>query len=84
MTYCLLITRKSQKQLATLPKKDFLKTKEKIESLALNPRPPGAIKLTGREAWRIRIGNYRVIYEVIDDQLIVKVIKVGHRKDVYD
>lgn len=84
MTYSLIITRKAQKQLAALPKNDYLRAKEKIENLAQQPRPAGAIKLTGRDAWRIRVGNYRIIYEIFDDQLIVKIIRVRHRKDAYD
>ena len=55
-----------------------------VEALANNPFPSGCTKLSGSErAYRIRIGDYRVIYEVIDDVLIIEVIKVGHRRDVY-
>ena len=55
----------------------------RIELLAENPRPPGAIKLTGQDAYRIRIGDYRVIYAIADKQLVVLVVDVGHRWDVY-
>jgi len=52
--------------------------------LARNPRPAGAVKLTGDEnLWRIRIGNYRVVYEIHDDRLVVLVLRVAHRKDAY-
>jgi mRNA interferase RelE/StbE len=51
--------------------------------LADNPRPPKSKKLTARDSWRIRIGNYRVIYLIEDDNLIVIVIEIGHRKEVY-
>ena len=54
-----------------------------IEGLADEPRPPGSKKLTGEELFRLRVGNYRIVYEVIDRRLVVLVIKVGHRKDVY-
>ncbi|MGV3767835.1 MAG: type II toxin-antitoxin system RelE family toxin [Chitinophagaceae bacterium] len=57
---------------------------EKMLSLGQNPRPKGCKKLTGREAWRIRAGDYRIIYEIQDNELIVTVITIGHRKNVYD
>jgi mRNA interferase RelE/StbE len=49
-----------------------------------DPRPPGCKKLRGRDAWRIRIGDYRAIYEIDDGRLIVTVITVGHRREVYE
>lgn len=55
-----------------------------VEELADDPRPVGAIKLTGEEnAWRIRVGDYRIIYEIHDGRLIVLVVRVGHRRDIY-
>ena len=56
---------------------------EEIQKLAEDPRPNGCKKLTNEELYRIRIGNYRVIYEVYETRLVVHVIKVGHRKDAY-
>ena len=84
MIYSIKILRKAQKQLLTLPKSDYLRVKDKIKSLAYDPRPSGCKKLTGREAWRVRVGNYRIIYQIDDNELIVTIIKIGHRKDVYD
>ena len=55
-----------------------------IANLAEEPRPKGCKKLKGREGYRIRIGNYRVIYIISDRQLIVEVIALGHRKDIYN
>lgn len=55
----------------------------KIKTLASNPRPEGCIKLTSEERYRIRIGNYRILYEIIDDLLIIYLVKVAHRKDAY-
>jgi mRNA interferase RelE/StbE len=52
-------------------------------ALADNPRPSGCKKLKGREAWRIRVGDYRVVYEIHDDVLIVLVVRVAHRREVY-
>ena len=55
-----------------------------IEALAVEPRPPGVRKLAGsRDRWRIRVGDFRVIYEIHDDVLLVLVLTIGHRKDVY-
>ncbi|MEM7699015.1 MAG: type II toxin-antitoxin system RelE/ParE family toxin [Verrucomicrobiota bacterium] len=57
---------------------------EAVELLADDPRPDGCTKLTGSErAYRIRVGNYRVIYEVFDDTVLIEVVRVGHRRDVY-
>jgi mRNA interferase RelE/StbE len=55
-----------------------------IEELRRNPRPAGVVKMAGDEnLWRIRIGDYRVVYEIHDDRLIILVLRVAHRKDVY-
>ena len=54
-----------------------------IALLGENPRPPGAKALQGRDAWRVRVGNYRIIYTVDDDVLLIVVVTLGHRKDVY-
>ena len=55
-----------------------------IENLAENPRPKGYKKLKGRTGYRIRVGNYRIIYEIFDDILLIDVIELGHRKDIYE
>lgn len=55
-----------------------------IANLEGNPRPVGSIKLKGRDGYRIRIGNYRVIYEIFDSELVIDVVAVGHRKDIYE
>ncbi len=83
MIYKLFILRKAQKQLAKLPADDYKKLKKIITGLAGNPRPTGTKKLKGRNAWRIRQGNYRIIYEIQDNILIVTVVALGHRKDIY-
>jgi len=54
-----------------------------INNLGTNPRPAGCVKLSGRNAWRIRIGSYRVIYEIQDKDLIVLVVTLGNRKEIY-
>ncbi len=55
----------------------------KIESLQDNPRPATAVKLTGHDVYRIRIGDYRVIYAIADERLVVLVVEIGHRREVY-
>jgi mRNA interferase RelE/StbE len=71
------------KDLKSVPKSDVIKIISKIDSLAEDPRRVGAIKLSGNELYRIRQGHYRILYEIKDRELIVQVIKVGHRADVY-
>ena len=82
--YRLIISNTAQKSLHKLPKKDLLHVLRVLETLAINPYPAGCRKLSGEEhVFRIRIGRYRVIYEIDGDELIVWVLKIGHRKDVY-
>lgn len=71
------------KDLRRLPNKDVKRILERIEGLADEPRPAGTEKLSGREQYRIRQGVYRILYEIRDRELIVTVVKVGHRRDVY-
>lgn len=71
------------KELEKLPKKDLQKVVIKIQSLSTIPRPPGCEKLSGDEKYRIRQGNYRIVYLIEDNNLIIIVVKVGHRRDIY-
>ncbi|HKP54732.1 MAG TPA: type II toxin-antitoxin system RelE/ParE family toxin [Chloroflexia bacterium] len=83
MTYSVFILRRAQRELAGLPIEVYLRVRDAIRELAQDPRPPGHLKLAGREGLRLRIGDYRVIYEVDDKQLIVTILHIGHRRDVY-
>jgi mRNA interferase RelE/StbE len=83
MNYTVLIERYAQKQLLKFDKTVIPTIKTAIGALAQNPRPHGYIKLKGEEAYRIRVGDYRIIYEIDDEIIIVTVIAVGHRKEVY-
>ncbi|MFB2773112.1 type II toxin-antitoxin system RelE/ParE family toxin [Pelatocladus sp. BLCC-F211] len=84
MIYQVEITSRAAKQLKKLPEDIKLRIEEKIQELAENPRSDGVVKLEDSEnIYRVRVGKYRILYEVKDDLLIVKVVKVGHRKDVY-
>ena len=71
------------KDLDPIPKRDVQRIIEAIQALADDPRPPQSIKLSGGGKYRLRCGVYRVLYEIDDDVLVVCVVKVGHRKDVY-
>jgi mRNA interferase RelE/StbE len=83
MKYIVLIERYAQKQIMKLDKKIIPVIKASIVDLADNPRPYGYKKLKGEDAYRIRVGDYRVIYEIDDGKIIVTVVLVGHRKDIY-
>jgi mRNA interferase RelE/StbE len=83
MSYKVFIRRRAQKELAQLPDAAYRRAKSAIRRLAKNPRPHGCQKLSGRDGWRIRVGDYRVIYEIDDAQQTVTVLHIGHRRDVY-
>ncbi len=72
-----------QKDFASIPKKDLQRIILVIEALADDPRPPQSKKLSGLEQYRLRQGNYRILYSIKDDLLIVFVVAVGHRKEIY-
>jgi mRNA interferase RelE/StbE len=72
------------KTLAALPRPIQQRIAARIEGLKTDPRPPGSKKLKGSSYYRVRVGDYRVIYEVHDDLLLVIIVRIGHRKDVYD
>ena len=79
-----LVFRKSvAKDLRAIPNPDVKRILKRIRDLAEDPRPDGCEKLSGQERYRVRQGVYRIIYEIEDDRLIVLVVKVGHRREVY-
>ena len=82
--YKLFIDKAVYKQLKNIPERDYQKVMASIAALANNPRPAGCKKLKGRQGYRIREGNYRVIYEINDKMLSVKVIEAGDRKEIYE
>ena len=81
--YKIEIKRSAVKEIKKLPAKDLKKILAKISSLADNPRPNGCVKLSADEKYRIRVGVYRILYEIIDKLLVIIVVKVAYRKDVY-
>jgi mRNA interferase RelE/StbE len=83
VNYQVQILRRAQHELARLPAHDYERVRAAIRELADDPRPNGCKKLAGRGGWRIRVGQYRVIYEIEDVIRIVTILDVGHRKDIY-
>lgn len=82
--YRILIKPSAVKEIEAIsPKKDRQRLVDRISKLADNPRPPGCEKLSGQDKYRIRQRHYRIVYSIEDQDLIVYVVKVGHRKDVY-
>ncbi len=82
--YRVLIKPSAVKEIEAVPrKKDRQRIVKRIEQLGDEPRPAGCQKLSGHDRYRIRQGQYRIVYGIEDDKLIVYVVKVGHRKDVY-
>ncbi len=81
--YNLVFKKSVAKDLRSIPNKDVNRILKCIESLRENPRTSGCIKLSGQERYRIRQGIYRIIYEINDSELIVLVVKVAHRSEVY-
>jgi mRNA interferase RelE/StbE len=84
-SYEVRLTRSARKELGAVDSRhDRSQLVTAMERLASNPRPVGSVKLaTSESTYRIRVGNYRVIYEVLDKLLVVDVIRIGHRRDVY-
>jgi mRNA interferase RelE/StbE len=80
--YSLFFKDSVRKDLEPIPRNGLRRIMERIKSLAADPRPLGCEKLSGQEKYRIRQGNYRIIYSIQDTQLIVWVVKVGHRREV--
>ena len=83
MVYRVRIEKRASKAIENLEHGTRKRVVEAIRRLAKDPYPSGSKKLRDREGWRIRVGEYRVIYSIIDEELLVLVVKIGHRKDVY-
>lgn len=84
MTYRVELTTAAERQVKKLPRPARARVLAAIEDLAADPRPRSSRKLVGEQyAWRIRIGDYRVIYEVFDAELVVTVVRAAHRREAY-
>ncbi len=84
MVYEVRLKRRAIKSLQSLPEPYYTRIKAAVYALAQNPRPSGCKKLKGRDAYRIRVADYRIIYEISDRILVVEVVDLGHRKDIYE
>ena len=83
MAYQVIVSMAANRAVARLDKTMRRRITERLAALAENPRPMGCIKLAGMEAYRIRMGDYRIVYEIQDKVLLVTFIDVGHRREVY-
>jgi len=82
--YQVLVARRAAKAVAALPRREQQRVRAAIDLLADVPRPPGCVAMVGEpHAYRVRVGNYRIVYEVLDDRLIVQVVRIGNRRDGY-
>ena len=84
ISYSIEFSRTARKQLGKLPRGTGQRIADGIETLADNPLPPGVKKLTDKDdLYRIRIGDYRVIYQINESMLLILIVKIGHRGDIY-
>lgn len=83
MSYALAIFPSAQRDLEALPSDISRRLREAMIELAQEPRPSGCRKLTGREGWRLRVGDYRVLYDIDDNAQTVTIVHIGHRRDIY-
>jgi mRNA interferase RelE/StbE len=83
MTYRVELRPAAVKALRSIPKPHTNRLRGAIALLAINPRPPGAKKLRTRDAYRVRVGDYRIIYTVEDNVLLIVVVALGHRQEIY-
>ncbi len=81
--YRVTLTRSARRELDSLPESDRARVLAALRGLEHNPRPPGCLRLTGYPHWRIRVGSYRIIYEIDDPGVLVTVIRISHRRDAY-
>ena len=82
-SYSILIKRTAEKELRELTSPDLGRVTGKIRKLSEHPRPSGSEKLSDREQYRIRQGDYRIVYEIDDEQRLIYIVKIGNRKEVY-
>lgn len=82
-SYSIIIKKSAEKEFHPIPKKDRMRLIMKIRQLAMNPRPSGSEKLSGQHDWRVRQGDYRIIYSIDENKKTITIQKVGHRREVY-
>ena len=82
-SYSVLIKKSAERDLRKIPKADLQRITQRIKDLATSPRPSGNEKLAGQDSYRIRQGDYRIVYTVDDNQRLIEIIKIGHHREVY-
>ena len=83
MAYRIEYSPKAQRAIQDLDRAICTRILKKIEALAENPRGAGSIKLTDRDGYRARVGDFRILYAIFDDRMVVRVVDVGHRREIY-
>ncbi len=83
MPYTVELLGPARRALDSLERRTFFITTRALHRLEDNPRPHGVVKLKGSDLWRIRVGDYRAVYHIDDDHMLVTVLRVGHRREVY-
>jgi mRNA interferase RelE/StbE len=85
MPYTIIFKPRARRDLEKLPIATRDRIAVAIDQLGSQPRPPGCKKLAGADnLWRIRVGDFRIVYQIYDDRLIVLVVRIGHRREIYD
>ena len=82
-SYNLVIKKSAERELRALPKQDLRRVTERLQGLSRNPRSLGCEKLSGHDQYRIRQGDYRIVYAIDDAARVVTLVKIGHRREVY-
>ena len=83
-TYVVEILGAARREMRRIARPEQDRLRAAIRALSANPRPAGCVKLRGSEdLWRIRVGNYRVVYQIIDERLVVLIVRVRHRREAY-
>lgn len=82
-SYDLVVKKSAERELRALPKHDLRRVTKRLQDLSYNPRSPGCEKLSGHDQYRIRQGDYRIVYAIDDAAHVVTLVKIGHRREVY-
>lgn len=82
-SYSLFLKKSAERDLRKIPHTELQRIIQRIKELAATPRPSSSEKLAGQDAYRIRQGDYRIVYTVDDDRQLIEIIKIGHRREVY-
>lgn len=84
MNYQIEFTKKAAKEFLNLPEQEKKRLQKAINLLIIDPNPRGSIKLSGEDnLYRIRVGNYRVVYTIFEEKVLILIVKIGHRREVY-